>query len=188
MNRIFWIIVIHCLPVDTYPYVWDPPSLLIIHGRTRHPNESIKVGWSSPLHLLDATSPSPTPIALVVFIVILLVLRGGCVVMGGNPRPKLSYEFLLTCSAKFCDNLLVEADVFYHFRGLILCNAKCLQFYINKHNSNIVAQFNNYYIQLSCPFLFMQLLVPFSFHKKIPFQRLHCHFWWMLDNTIFHTN
>ena len=38
----------------------------------------------------------------------------------------------LTCSAKFCDNLVVEADAFNHFRGIILCNAKCLQFQQNK--------------------------------------------------------
>ena len=39
------------------------------------------------------------------------------------------------CSAKFCDNLLVEVDIFYHFRGLILCNAKRLQF--NRYKKTI---------------------------------------------------
>ena len=36
------------------------------------------------------------------------------------------------CSTNFCDRLLVESDVFYHFRGIILCNAKRLPFYLNK--------------------------------------------------------
>ena len=40
-----------------------------------------------------------------------------------------------TCSAKKCDNLLVEADIFYHFRGLILCNAKHIQFIRYKKRS-----------------------------------------------------
>ena len=30
------------------------------------------------------------------------------------------------CSAKKCDNLLVEAYIFYRFRGILLCNAKRL--------------------------------------------------------------
>ena len=33
---------------------------------------------------------------------------------------------------KKCVNLLVETDMFCHFRGLILCNAKSLQFHQNK--------------------------------------------------------
>ena len=35
-----------------------------------------------------------------------------------------------TCSANFCD-ILVEPDVFNHFRGFIFCNVKRLQFYRN---------------------------------------------------------
>ena len=38
----------------------------------------------------------------------------------------------LECSEKFSNNLSVEAGGFYHFRELILCNAKCLQFNRNK--------------------------------------------------------
>ena len=37
-------------------------------------------------------------------------------------------EIHITCSAKKCDNLLVEADIFYHLRGIILCIVKRLQF------------------------------------------------------------
>ena len=58
----------------------------------------------------------------------------------------------LTCSAKKCDNLLVEADIFYHFRGIIFCNAKHLQFHRYFKNKNIVAQFSKSSIQLCRPF------------------------------------
>ena len=34
----------------------------------------------------------------------------------------------MLCSVKFRDNLLVEADIFHHFSGLILCNTKFPQF------------------------------------------------------------
>ena len=37
-------------------------------------------------------------------------------------------NLFLTCSAKKCDNSLVEANILYHFRGIILCNAKRLHF------------------------------------------------------------
>ena len=37
-----------------------------------------------------------------------------------------SWLVLLKFSIKVCDNLLVEADVFIHFRGLILCSARLL--------------------------------------------------------------
>ena len=41
----------------------------------------------------------------------------------GKPRaPKV-------CSAKKCENLLVETDIICYFRGLILCNVKRLQFH-----------------------------------------------------------
>ena len=36
------------------------------------------------------------------------------------------------CSTKKYDNLLLEAYIIFHFRGLILCNAKRLQFNRNK--------------------------------------------------------
>ena len=38
----------------------------------------------------------------------------------------------LTCSVKKCHNLLVEADNFYHFRGIICCNTKHLNFNLYK--------------------------------------------------------
>ena len=37
-----------------------------------------------------------------------------------------------TCSVKFCDNFLVQVELFYHFRGLIFCNVKVPQFQLNK--------------------------------------------------------
>ena len=55
------------------------------------------------------------------------------------------------CYAKKCDNLLVETDIFCHFRGLILCNAKSLQFHLIK-NKNTGAQFNKSPIHLCRPF------------------------------------
>ena len=53
---------------------------------------------------------------------------------------------------KFCDNLLVEADVFYQFRSVILCNAKHLQFHQILKKKNVGAQFSKYSIPLCCPF------------------------------------
>ena len=41
----------------------------------------------------------------------------------GKPRA------LKACSAKKRENLLVETDIICHFRGLILCNVKRLQFH-----------------------------------------------------------
>ena len=45
----------------------------------------------------------------------------------------------LICSAEKCDNLLVKADNFYRFRGLILCNVKHLHF-IDIKKEIVVAQ------------------------------------------------
>ena len=45
-----------------------------------------------------------------------------------------------TCSELFCDNLLLEADIFYHFSGIVFCNAKRLQFHSDKkqeHNGTV---------------------------------------------------
>ena len=72
----------------------------------------------------------------------------------GTPRVKhinISVYFLQVCSAKN-DDLFVEAEVFYHFRGLILCNPKRLQFHRNKKIKNIVAHFSKSSIQLCLPF------------------------------------
>ena len=68
----------------------------------------------------------------------------------------------------FCkkrDNLLVKADIFYHFRGIILCNVKRLQFHL-KTKKNLVAQIIKSSIQLRCTFYLMELLVPFEWHLK----------------------
>ena len=73
----------------------------------------------------------------------------------------------LECSAKKCDNLLVKTDIFCHFKGPVLCNAKCLQCHLLK-NKNIGAQFRKSYILLCSPFFkFTELLLPFVLHKKI---------------------
>ena len=42
-----------------------------------------------------------------------------------DPNPRHDMK---TCPTEFCDNLLVEAEIFYHFRGIILCGAKIPQF------------------------------------------------------------
>ena len=63
----------------------------------------------------------------------------------------------MACSAKKCENLLVDVYIDCHFRGLILCNAKCLQFYQNKKN-NIGAQFSKSFIPL-CRIFFIDEVV-----------------------------
>ena len=70
-----------------------------------------------------------------------------------------------TCSTKVCDNLLVELDTFYHFRDIILCNAKHLQF--NRGgNKNLRAQVRKFSMPLRCTFTkLMGLLVTFMSHK-----------------------
>ena len=71
-----------------------------------------------------------------------------------------------TCSTKVCDNLLVEVDIFYHFRDIILCNAKHLQFN-RKNNKNLRAQFRNFSMPLRCTFKkWMELLVTFTSHRN----------------------
>ena len=59
-----------------------------------------------------------------------------------------------------CDNFLVEADNFYHFRGLILCNSKHIQFNWYK-DKILVAQFSKYSIKLRCNFFLVYWLVGF---------------------------
>ena len=46
------------------------------------------------------------------------------------------------CSTKKRDNLLVEKDIICHFRGLIFCNMKRLQFHQYIRNKKVVAQFS----------------------------------------------
>ena len=73
---------------------------------------------------------------------------------------------LQVCSAKKRDNLLVEADIIYHFKDTILCNAKHLQFYRNLKNR--VAQFSKLSIQICCHFFnLMRLLVTFVSQKNM---------------------
>ena len=90
-----------------------------------------------------------------------------------------------TCSAKLCDNLLVEVDNFYFLRGIIFCNAKQLQFNLLKnHERSCTIQQVLYSNKWS--FLYsIELLVPLASQKKISLWRLHCHFWWLLDKIYF---
>ena len=84
------------------------------------------------------------------------------------PPLLISMEWLYrTCSMKFREKLLVEADVFYHFRGLILCNAKCLQFHQNLKNKNIGSQLSKYYITLCIPFFIDVVIGSVCAAKKI---------------------
>ena len=79
--------------------------------------------------------------------------------------------YLSACSAKKYDNSLVETAIFFHFRDLILCNVKHLQYYLIKKNKNIGAHFSKSYILLLHPFFkFMELLIPFALHKSFS----HC--------------
>ena len=57
----------------------------------------------------------------------------------------------LACSAKTNDNLLVEAEIFSHCRGRILCDMKRLQFNPEK-NKNVRSQFRKSSMPLRHPF------------------------------------
>ena len=61
-------------------------------------------------------------------------------------------DLFQACSAKKRDNLLVEADFFCHFRGLILFNANRSNNSITLKKDNVMAQFRDYYIPLRHPF------------------------------------
>ena len=66
---------------------------------------------------------------------------------------------------KKCDNLLVEADKFYHFRGLICVMQNTLNL-IHIKNKIVVAQFSKYSIQPRRTLKkLMDFLVPFVSHK-----------------------
>ena len=92
--------------------------------------------------------------------------------MGSDVKVMRPYDFIdhdeecPTCSAKKCDNLLVETDIVFHFRGLILCNAKRLQFHRYK-KKNIGEKFSKSSIPLCLLFFkLMELLLPFALHKN----------------------
>ena len=58
---------------------------------------SMRAGKEGPLippPLLDATEPVTYPIAYMLFIIILIVLRGGGVGRGGNNIPQLYHDFV----------------------------------------------------------------------------------------------
>ena len=50
---------------------------------------------------------------------------------------------------KKCDNLLIETDIFCHFRGLIFSNAKCLQFHRNKKQEHRVTLYQVFHTPMS---------------------------------------
>ena len=75
---------------------------------------------------------------------------------------------------------------FFNFRGIILCNAKHLQFSYNKKNNNIGAHFRKSSIPLCKPFLNLWSCC-FRLRRKFfpSLRRLHCHFWWLLVKNYF---
>ena len=75
-------------------------------------------------------------------------------------------KFHRTCSANFCDDLLVEADIIYHFRGIILCNTKRLQFYLNKKQERRGTVQQVFYSYMLPFFNLMDWLVPFGSQKN----------------------
>ena len=91
--------------------------------------------------------------------------------------PHFVHMCLMACSAKQYDNFLVETDIFCHFKGLILCNAKRLQFHRNKKNKNIGAHFIKSYIPLCRFFLTDGVIGSVIAIKKLSsLRRLRCHF------------
>ena len=99
--------------------------------------------------------------------------------------PTQPFWSLWTCSKKIWQ-LVGRGRFSYHFRGLILCNAKRLQFHWGK-NKNIVAQFSKSSIQLCCPFFnwwgcwfrslrttfFLIATAPLSFLMVAELKKLH---------------
>ena len=77
-------------------------------------------------------------------------------------------NLVLTCSTKCCDNLLVEADNFYHFRGIISCNTKRLQFNRNKKQELKGTVQQVFYTLTSSFYKLVEFLVPFEPHKNLP--------------------
>ena len=70
-----------------------------------------------------------------------------------------------TCSANFCDNLLVETDIFI-ILGVSFCVTRNDFSLIKIKKKNIGAQFRKYYIpQCHSFFKLMELLVPFATHN-----------------------
>ena len=70
------------------------------------------------------------------------------------------------CSTEKRDNLLVETNIFCHFRGLILRYANGSNNPINLKEYNVKEQFRKSSIPLCSPlFYLMELLIPFTLHK-----------------------
>ena len=94
------------------------------------------------------------------------------------------YNLPKACSAKKCDNLLVEADIFNRFRGLILCNAKHLQLDQYKKEHSCTAHQVLYSTTFSF-FLIDGVVGSICVAQKISLRRLRCYFWWLLNKNIF---
>ena len=60
---------------------------------SHHLNEIGQGGSTSSLPIIEVTEPTPPPNTLVVFVIILIFLRGGDVNNSKNPLPQLSHDF-----------------------------------------------------------------------------------------------
>ena len=63
---------------------------------------------------------------------------------------------------KKCDSLLVETDIFCHFRGLILCNTKRYQYHLIEKQEHMGTVQHVFYSPMSYFFKLMELLLPFA--------------------------
>ena len=67
------------------------------------------------------------------------------------------------CSTKFCDNFLMQLDIFFHFRGLLLWNSKNYQFQHKNKNKNVRTPFRKSSMPFYLPFYkIMELLTPMA--------------------------
>ena len=90
-------------------------------------------------------------------------------------------DTLATCSATFCDKLLVEANIFYHFRGLILCNVKHLQFNWRKKQGTSCTVQKVFYSNTLYFFKFNGVIGSVCVCTIfLSLRRLNFNFWWLL--------
>ena len=82
--------------------------------------------------------------------------------------------------------LLFKGGHFYHFRGLILCNAKLLQLNRYKKQEHSCTVQKVLYSTMSSSFKFDGVVGSIHFAQKLlSLRRLHYHFWWLLDKNYF---
>ena len=87
-----------------------------------------------------------------------------------NKIPKNTTQSRKTCSKKFRKTIVSIGGHFYHFRDLVLCYAKCLQFCLRGPQEHIVTVQKILYCPMLSFLLMMDLVVPFASHKTIS----HC--------------